>query len=262
MLREIRRHGVAHHRAVTGLRACGNGQITALRFQSGRREREIGCALLLLHQGVVPNVQVTRSLGIEHDWSALQRCWHPRTGSWGETSIDGIYVAGDGAGIGGAQAATHQGRLAGLHAARHLDAISGEDCESRAGNERRALAIELAIRPFLDALYAPAGELLRPADETVVCRCEEVTAGAVREYVRLGCLGPNQTKAFGRPGMGPCQGRMCGLTVSEIIAGARRVPPAEVGYYRVRPPIKPVTLGELAAIPLTDEQPLDPEDLH
>ncbi len=46
--------------------------------------------------------------------------------------------------------------------------------------------------------------------------------------------------------MGPCQGRMCGLTVTEVIADARRVSPAEVGYYRIRPPIKPLTLGELA----------------
>lgn len=252
LLREIRRNGVAHYRAATGLEARGNGPIDSLRFRCGARDREIPCTLLLLHQGVVPNVQITRSLGIEHDWNELQRCWHPRKGAFGETVIEGIYVAGDGGGIGGAQAAEHQGRLAGFHAARQLDALNGEAFESHVRGERRALAHELAIRPFLDALYAPAPELLSPADETVVCRCEEVTAGAVREYVRLGCLGPNQTKAFGRPGMGPCQGRMCGLTVSEIIAGARGVPPAEVGYYRVRPPIKPVTLGELAAIPIDE----------
>jgi hypothetical protein len=49
--------------------------------------------------------------------------------------------------------------------------------------------------------------------------------------------------------MGPCQGRFCGLTVTELIARARGVPPAEVGYYRLRFPIKPITLGELAALP-------------
>ena len=78
----------------------------------------------------------------------------------------------------------------------------------------------------------------------MVCRCEEVTAGQIRRYVELGCLGPNQTKAFGRCGMGPCQGRFCGLTVTEIIAQARGVAPEAVGYYRIRPPIKPVMLGD------------------
>lgn len=46
--------------------------------------------------------------------------------------------------------------------------------------------------------------------------------------------------------MGPCQGRMCGLTVTEIIASARKVAPEMVGYFRIRPPIKPVRLGEVA----------------
>ena len=82
--------------------------------------------------------------------------------------------------------------------------------------------------------------------DVVVCRCEEVTAGDIRGFVALGCSGPNQAKSFGRCGMGPCQGRQCGLTVTEVIADARGVPPQEVGYYRIRPPIKPVTLGELA----------------
>ena len=109
-------------------------------------------------------------------------------------------------------------------------------------------------------LYAPSPEFLDPPDETVLCRCEEVTAGTVREFADLGCLGPNQAKAFGRPGMGPCQGRYCGLTVASVIAARRGVPVEEVGYYRIRPPLKPVTLGELAAMDLPD--PEEDDDDH
>lgn len=58
-------------------------------------------------------------------------------------------------------------------------------------------------------------------------------------------LGPNQVKSFGRCGMGPCQGRQCGLAVIEIIAAARGVSPEAVGYFRIRLPVKQVTLGEL-----------------
>jgi NADPH-dependent 2,4-dienoyl-CoA reductase/sulfur reductase-like enzyme len=78
-----------------------------------------------------------------------------------------------------------------------------------------------------------------------VCRCEEIAAGAVRNVVRQGCLGPNQAKAFLRAGMGPCQGRLCGPVVTELIAEARNVDAGEVGYYRIRPPLKPITVGEL-----------------
>ncbi len=56
-------------------------------------------------------------------------------------------------------------------------------------------------------------------------------------------------KAFLRCGMGPCQGRLCGLTVTALIAEARGVSPADIGYYRLRPPVKPIALGELAALP-------------
>ena len=113
---------------------------------------------------------------------------------------------------------------------------------------RTALSREVAARPFLDAAYPPCAEVLLPADSTIVCRCEEVTAGDIRGYAGLGCLGPNQTKAFGRAGMGPCQGRYCGLSVTALLAEANGQTPDETGYYRIRPPLKPVTLGELAAM--------------
>jgi NADPH-dependent 2,4-dienoyl-CoA reductase/sulfur reductase-like enzyme len=240
MTAALRRAGIPWYKGAHGLQAIGADRVEALRFTAGGNPRELACKTLLLHQGVVPNVQITRSLRLDHDWDAMQRAWRPCTDQWGETALDGIFVAGDGGGIAGAKASAIQGRLAALRA---TDAPARE-----AAPLRRVLARELAIRPFLDRLYRPAREFLRPGDGTIVCRCEEVSAGQIREHVRIGCLGPNQAKAYSRAGMGPCQGRVCGLTVSEIIAGARGVSPGEVGYYRIRTPIKPVTIGELAAL--------------
>ncbi|MEX2643250.1 MAG: (2Fe-2S)-binding protein, partial [Acetobacterales bacterium] len=120
--------------------------------------------------------------------------------------------------------------------------------DSVAADWRTALRRELRLRPFLDALYRPADGFRVPDDDVLACRCEEITAGEIRRMVRLGASGPNQLKAFTRAGMGPCQGRLCGLTVCETIAAERGVPPSEVGYYRLRPPIKPMTLGALAGM--------------
>jgi NADPH-dependent 2,4-dienoyl-CoA reductase/sulfur reductase-like enzyme len=103
-------------------------------------------------------------------------------------------------------------------------------------------------RPFIDAAYPPYAGAIAPQDETIICRCEEVTAGDIRSFAGLGCLGPNQAKAFGRSGMGPCQGRYCGLSVSQILSVANNISLDDTGYYRIRPPLKPVTLGELAAM--------------
>jgi NADPH-dependent 2,4-dienoyl-CoA reductase/sulfur reductase-like enzyme len=161
-------------------------------------------------------------------------------------SVPGFFVAGDGAGVNGAEAAALQGRLTGLGIAISLEKLTSKAAESEAQTIRRSWEKIRCIRPMLERLYRPIQSLQLPADDTIICRCEEVTAGAVRQYAALGCLGPNQAKAFGRCGMGPCQGRQCGLSVTQILADARHVSPSEVGYYRIRPPLKPITLAELA----------------
>ena len=66
-----------------------------------------------------------------------------------------------------------------------------------------------------------APQVFAPADETIVCRCEEITARDIRAMAAVGRPGPNQIKAFTRAGMGPCQGRQCGYTVTRILAAAR-----------------------------------------
>lgn len=245
LMAALRRARVPFHRGARHLAVEGEQRATALRFEAGGRPQRLPAELVLLHQGVVPNTQITWSLRAPHDWDEAQLCWVPRTDAWGELDAAGIFVAGDGGGIGGALAAASQGRLAGLAAASQLGRLDAATRDRLAAPVRAALSAQLAARPFLDALYRPKHRV--PVDdEVLVCRCEEVSAGTLRSHVALGCTGPNQAKSFGRCGMGPCQGRLCGLTVTEVIAEARGVTPAEVGYYRIRPPIKPITLGELA----------------
>jgi hypothetical protein len=119
---------------------------------------------------------------------------------------------------------------------------------------RQRLQREELGRGFLDTLYRPADAFRLPEGETIACRCEEVTSGQIRGMAAIGCEGPNQMKAFLRCGMGPCQGRLCGLTVTELIAAERRTRPGEVGYYRLRPPVKPITLAELASLPISEAE--------
>jgi NADPH-dependent 2,4-dienoyl-CoA reductase/sulfur reductase-like enzyme len=246
LMRSLRSARIPHYTAAEQLAVEGDGAATALTFTVAGKAQRIDSRCVLLHQGVVPNIQFSQSLRARHYWDADQLCFSPVVDAWGELDVPGIFAAGDGAGIGGAQAAALQGELAGLGIAQRLGAIEPGQRDPRAATLRERLALNLRIRPFLDALYQPREENRIPADNVMVCRCEEVTAGDLRKFVALGCAGPNQAKSFGRCGMGPCQGRMCGLTVTEVIAKARGVTAEEVGYYRIRPPIKPITLGELA----------------
>lgn len=247
LLATLKRAGVRHYRGARALRIEGDDQARALTFEHGGGRQRISCALILLHQGVVPNTQISWSLRLEHHWSPAQLCWRAERDAWGETSQPGVFIAGDGGAIGGALAAQLQGKLAAVRVAAQLQHLDVHALTRYAAPLHKALSQRLAARPLIDALYRPPEESRIPADEVTLCRCEEVSAGDVRRYVDLGCLGPNQTKAFGRCGMGPCQGRLCGLSVTEVIAERRQVSPAQVGYYRIRPPIKPITLGQLAA---------------
>ncbi len=248
MIRKVRRAGVKVHTGAEDLAVEGKDAAAALRFTVKGRAHRIETGSIGLHQGVVPNQQITRLLRCDHAWDASQMCFRPVLDTDGLSSVAGIYVAGDGAGIGGAKSAVLRGEAAALAIA----ARSGRGDAARSGAVRAALSRDAAVRPFLEALYAPAPHVTRPADDTIVCRCEEVTAGAIREAVDLGAPGPNQVKSFLRAGMGPCQGRVCGLAVSAIIAERRGESPEQTGYYRIRPPLKPIPLSELASFTPAD----------
>lgn len=242
LMLEARRRGVRVIPGVRNLRAEGAGRIERVAWDGGSAP----CDTLLLHEGVIPATHVSRAIGLDHAWDAAQRCWRPVADAFGATSHPAVAVAGDGAGIGGWEAAAAAGRLAALDAARRLGALPEDGFAARIAAPLAARRAALALRPFLDALYAPSAAILAPGEATIACRCEEVTAGAIRRAAALGATGPNQLKAYLRCGMGPCQGRLCAPTVAALIAEARGLAPDQVPPLRPRAPYKPISVGLLA----------------
>lgn len=237
---------------VERVEAVGMQSFERVRYVADGHTEEVAADLLLLHQGVVPNINLSNAIGCEHRWHDAQLAFVPVLDEWGASSVSGVTIAGDGAGIAGARAAEARGRLAGLNAACMLGRLDTAARDRLAATARAEFKRFSRGRAFVEAMYRPADNFRIPEGSTIVCRCEEVTAQQVIDTVKLGCTGPNQMKSLVRCGMGPCQGRFCGLTVTELIARARDVPADEVGHYRLRFPIKPITLGELAALPRTD----------
>lgn len=243
LIAAVRRAGIPVRRGVGELRAIGRRSVERVTWAGG----ELAADHLFLHEGVIPNVQVSLALQLRHEWDDGQLCWRPALDRFGQTSLSNVAIAGDGGGIAGAEAAALAGRLAALDAATRLGHIGEAERDRRAAPIRAVLDRELALRPFLDRLYRPARAVLVPEDDAVVvCRCEEVSAGRIRRAARLGAQGPNQLKAFTRCGMGPCQGRICGPVVAAIIADVHGRSIAETGTYRPRAPFKPITVGALA----------------
>jgi thioredoxin reductase len=210
---------------------------------------------VLLHQGVVPHNNLIQAAGCAVAWSAAQACFAPVTDDWGDSTIPGIGIAGDGAGIAGAEAAETGGHIAGLAALHALGVIDTSTRDAMSTIHRRARASRRVGRAFLDALYRPAPGFRVAGPDVIACRCEEVTGADIRAVAARGAVGPNQAKAFLRCGMGPCQGRLCGLTLVETLAAARGVAPDAVGPLRVRSPTKPVTLAEIASIAIAGALP-------
>ncbi|MFO1413575.1 MAG: NAD(P)/FAD-dependent oxidoreductase [Burkholderiales bacterium] len=238
---------------VGALAVEGQERATGVRYAVDGAEQVLPADIVLLHQGVVPDVALPGAAGCALAWDDAQACFAPVVDAWGATSLPGLYVAGDGAGIAGAQAAPLRGRLAALAVLNAAGRLASEVRDDLARRLRAELAATLRGRAFLDALYRPAAAFRAPSGATIACRCEEVTADAVAAAAREGAPGPNQVKAFTRCGMGPCQGRFCSLTVTEIIAREQQRPPGDVGCLRPRFPVQPVTLGDLAAMPVHPE---------
>ncbi|HCR96359.1 MULTISPECIES: FAD/NAD(P)-dependent oxidoreductase [Halomonas] len=243
LISQVRLARVPIYSGADSLEILGRDRAEGLRFRHRGKFRQISAGLVLLHQGVVPNTQLSWALRADHRWDAAQLCWTPVTDDAGRLGQSRVYVAGDSRKIVGALASAVQGRLAVL---AMFERLGGKAQPKRKAELEEKLSRYTALRPFLDRLYRPLDKHRIPADDVTICRCEEVTAGDLRGYVELGCLGPNQAKSFGRCGMGPCQGRLCGLTVTEVIADARKVTPDEVGYYRIRAPIKPIHLSSFS----------------
>jgi NADPH-dependent 2,4-dienoyl-CoA reductase/sulfur reductase-like enzyme len=242
---DTKRAGIRIRHAVRGLRAIGRDSVERVAWEGG----EIAADHLLLHEGLIPNIQVGLALQLRHEWDEEQLCWRPVLDPWGQSSLPCIAIAGDAGAILGAKAARLSGQLAALDAAMLLGRLSEAERDHRAQPIRTGLAREQALRVFLDRLYRPQPCVLAPdEDETIVCRCEEVAAGDIRQAAHLGAVGPNQVKAFTRCGMGHCQGRICGPIVGALIADALGRPIGEIGTWRTRAPYKPINLGALAEL--------------
>jgi len=249
----LKRAGVRFFKGVTDLHAVGGESLEAVEFTHGNGRQRIESPLLLSHFGVIPDSHLSRCAGCDHHWDSAQLCWRPVTDDWGNSSREGIAIVGDGAGIGGAIAARHAGRVAGFESVHALGRMNARLREAAAFEDQRWMNDDLRVRPFLEAMFQPPSAVLsEPKDETLVCRCEEISAGAIRSAIRAGHQDANQIKFLTRCGMGPCQGRQCDNSVSQLVAHELGEDTMVAGGYRIRPPIRPLTIEQLAA--LNDEQ--------
>ncbi len=211
-------------------------------------ERTIVVDTVCVGYGFTPSVELTRLAGCEHRYDLLVGGWIPVRGEDMATTTAGVYAAGDCAGVAGSLVAIEQGRIAGAGAAAALGRLSPEEARRRTGPSRQRLIGLQRLRDALDEVSRPRPGLFELAhDDTVVCRCEDITLGEIKTALADGLSDLNEIKRMTRAGMGNCQGRMCGPAMQEILARATGLSPADLGALHPRPPIRPIPIAALAA---------------
>ncbi|MET7474327.1 FAD-dependent oxidoreductase [Streptomyces sp. NPDC005648] len=222
----VEAHGTDRVEAVTVAALDAEGRV---RPGTGRR---IPCDTLAVSHGMLAHTDLAESLGCRLDGT------HVRVDEEQRTDVPGVWAAGEATGIGGSALALAEGHIAGNSAAARLAGTEPDPGEWASAAKSRTRLRQFATA--LDQVYRPPAHWTEQvADDTVICRCEEVTAGAVREAAgELGAGDLRTVKLLTRAGMGWCQGRMCGPAVAGL-AGC------ELTASR-RPFARPVPLGVLA----------------
>jgi len=208
-------------------------------------QTELDAEILALGLGFVPSTELPRMLGLRHRFVDRHVGYMaPVVDEVGRSSVQNVFVIGDGADLGGSRVARARGTLAGHAAASALDASIGA---ANVAQARRDLA---RAREFQDALWqlyaAPREDYAAIADPVIVCRCEEISAGQVRAALREGGGAMGVVKKLTRAGMGRCQGRYCAATIARIVAHEAGAPLDAFAFFAPRAPAKPVPVAAIA----------------
>lgn len=238
----LRARGVPIRHGVADLSIAGEGWVESVRFRdSSGLLQDIPCDAVALGFGLRAETQLADLAGVSFRFDPTFRQWLPQTDADGRCG-PGLYAAGDGCTIAGAEAAAISGRLA----AWAILADSGAPTPEREVAALRSSLVRLRSfqRGLARAFAWPAHWLTGMAADTVLCRCENVTIGTLRMTAGqpLGPQEVNRAKALTRCGMGRCQGRFCGLAAAEAIALTLGRPLEQVGRLRSQAPVKPIPL--------------------
>jgi NAD(P)H-nitrite reductase large subunit len=245
LVANLKREGVQVLTGITPIEITGSPETgvqgVVIRDSRGN-ERSFECDAVGMGYHLRPETQLADLARCAFRFDHETRQWLPEVGEDGRTSVPGVYLAGDGMKVLGADAAEIGGRLAAMAVLKDFKLkVSEEELQKLRAEQAR---MDRFRQGLAQAFPWPAQQAAQLPDETIVCRCEAITAGELRRVVcEMGAQEANRAKAFSRVGMGRCQGRYCGHAGAEVIAHAAGVPVEQVGRLRGQAPIKPLSMA-------------------
>ena len=242
---ELKRAGVQVLTGITPVEIKGSPDagVQGLVIRDNRdSERSFYCDAVAMGYHLRPETQLADLARCAFRFDAETRQWLPELGEDGRTSVPGVYLAGDGVRVLGADGAELGGRLAALAVLKDNQLPVDEDQLRRLRAEQARM--DRFRQGLVQAFPWPAQQAADLPDDAIVCRCETITAGELRRTVgEMGAREANRAKALCRVGMGRCQGRYCGHAGAEVIAHAAGVPLEQVGRLRGQAPVKPLSIA-------------------
>lgn len=195
--------------------------------------KEIPAQALALGYGFAPNIELAAQAGCDLEYDNGKGGWVARVSPGLETTVQGILAAGETTGIAGGKKSLIEGRMAAL-------TLLGKE-DPRLASLRKK---ELAYGRFLNRFCRiPSGAWDQIPDNTVICRCEDVTMGEIRKTLAMGCEASFTIKRITRAGMGRCQGRTCAPVLQDILTALTGKSPDQIGAVSVRTPVKPLAVN-------------------
>jgi NADPH-dependent 2,4-dienoyl-CoA reductase/sulfur reductase-like enzyme len=245
LVAKLKRAGVQVLTGITPVEIKGSAETgvqgVVIRDSSGK-ERSFECDAVGMGYHLRPETQLADLARCAFRFDHETRQWLPEVGEDGRTSVPGVYLAGDGMKVLGADAAEIGGRLAAMAVLKDFKLPVAENEQQKLRAEQAKM--ERFRQGLAQAFPWPAQQAAQLPDDAVVCRCEVITAGELRRTVReMGAQEANRAKALCRVGMGRCQGRYCGHAGAEVIAHAAGIPVEQVGRLRGQAPVKPLPIA-------------------
>lgn len=223
--------------------ALGAERVSGVAWRDAKGEHELACDAIGFGYALRSETQLADILGCHFEFDVTQRAYLPVRDEAGRSSVEGVYLAGDGAGIMGADAAELAGTRAALAV---ISDIQGSEFsvvdQHRADNIEKEMVRSKIFRLGLERAFPfPQQWASHAQDDLMICRCEEITAGDIRQAaLSSGATELNRVKAMTRLGMGRCQSRMCGAAAAEILTHCLGNNIQSAGRLRGQAPIKPI----------------------
>ena len=218
-------------------------------------ERIYATDTLAVGYGFSPNIELPQQAGCAIKYSKARGGWFVDVSDAMMTTVGDIYAVGEATGIAGAGKSFIEGRIAAWDILKQRSVVDRQTYESNAGPLMHRRSRQVRYGRFLNHLCRlQPGCYADIPDETVICRCEEITMGTIRSQLNNNFTTMNGIKKATRSGMGNCQGRTCGPILFDILSAHSHRPPAEIGCTSARAPVKTVTLGALAKMTVNTSQ--------